>query len=413
MNKEPEMIAEGQKRNSNRALFLVSLSVLLASSTWFSGTAAASVLRRLWGLNDVQSSWLTISVQLGFIFGTFLYAVLNLADIFKTRKVFFLSALLGAVFNAGFAMIGGGLSAALFFRFLTGVTLAGVYPVGMKIIAQWFRLRLGWSLGIMVGALTLGTAIPYLIFAVGANFDWRQLMIGASLLAVLGGLIILLGISDGPYLRKSPPFDMGAALRVFKYPKFRYQAFGYFGHMWELYTFWSLVSMYLSLSFVRKTSHFSDALPLISFLAIGVGILGCIGGGWVSKWVGERRVALFSLIGSGTFCGLSGFLFNLPPALLVSVVILWGIFVISDSPQFSALAAQYCPPEYTGTALTIQNGIGFGITVVSIQFIAWLSQSLGWQWVFVFLAAGPLFGSLFMLKLRNIEKKGIIEGSEG
>lgn len=403
MNKEPEIIEEHPKGDSFRALFLVSLSVLLASSTWFSGTAAAPVLRRLWSLNDIQSSWLTISVQLGFITGTFLYAVLNLADIFKTRKVFFLSALLSAAFNAGFALISNGLSAALAFRFLTGVTLAGVYPVGMKIIAQWFRQRLGWRLGIMVGALTLGTAIPYLIFAVGADFNWRQLMIAASLLAFLGGLIVLLGVSDGPYLRESPAFDMRAAFRIFKYPKFRYQAFGYFGHMWELYTFWSLVSMFLSSSFTRKAPLFSDVLPLISFLAIGVGILGCIGGGLVSKRVGERAVALVSLVASGMFCALSGFLFNLPPAFLVLIVIFWGIFVISDSPQFSALAAQYCPPDYTGTALTIQNGIGFGITVVSIQFIAWLSQQVGWQWAFVFLAPGPLFGTFFMLKLRNIK----------
>jgi MFS family permease len=387
--------------NSNRALILVSLAVFLASSTWFSGTAAAPVLKQIWGLDDVRSSWLTISVQLGFIFGTFFYALLNLADIFKSRKVFFVSALLGALFNAGFALIPGDFGAALALRFLTGVTLAGVYPVGMKIVAQWFRTNLGWRLGVMVGALTLGTAVPYLIFAVGARFDWRLLLLTASALAVLGGLLILFGIPDGPHLKETPGFDVRAAFRIFRFRTFRLQAFGYFGHMWELYAFWSLVSSYLGASFSKNSPQFMAFVPLASFLAIGIGIFGCILGGWMSRYVGERKVALASLIASTIFCGLSGFLFRLPPGLLIPVVLLWGLVVISDSPQFSALAALSCPPEYTGTALTIQNGLGFGITIVSIQLVAGLSGRLGWQWAFVFLGAGPLLGAVSMAKLRD------------
>jgi len=387
--------------NSNRALLFVSLAVFLASSTWFSGTAAAPVLKQIWGLDDVRSSWLTISVQLGFIFGTFFYALLNLADIFKSRKVFFVSALLGALFNAGFALIPGDFGAALALRFLTGVTLAGVYPVGMKIVAQWFRTNLGWRLGVMVGALTLGTAVPYLVFAVGARFDWRLLLLTASALAVLGGLLILFGIPDGPHLKETPGFDVRAAFRIFRFRTFRLQAFGYFGHMWELYAFWSLVSCYLAASFSKNSPQFMAFVPLASFLAIGIGIFGCILGGWMSRYVGERKVALASLIASTIFCGLSGFLFRLPPGLLIAAVLLWGLVVISDSPQFSALAALSCPPAYTGTALTIQNGLGFGITVVSIQLVAWLSGRLGWQWAFVFLGVGPLLGAVSMAKLRD------------
>jgi MFS family permease len=387
--------------NSNRALLLVSLAVFLASSTWFSGTAAAPVLKQIWGLDDVRSSWLTISVQLGFILGTFLYALLNLADIFKSRMVFFVSALLGALFNAGFALIPGNFGAALALRFFTGVTLAGVYPVGMKIVVQWFRTNLGWRLGIMVGALTLGTAVPYFIFAVGARFDWRLLLLAASALAVLGGLLILFGIPDGPHLKETPGFDARAAFRIFRFRAFRLQAFGYFGHMWELYAFWSLVSSYLAASFSKNSPQFMAFVPLASFLAIGIGIFGCILGGWISRYVGERRVALASLIASTIFCGLSGFLYGLPAGLLIPAVLLWGLVVISDSPQFSALAAVSCTPEYTGTALTIQNGIGFGITVVSIQLVAWLSQQVGWQWAFVFLGAGPLMGAVFMAKLND------------
>ena len=239
-------------KNSSRALAVVSLAVFFASSTWFSGTAAAPVLKQIWNLDEVRSSWLTISVQLGFIFGTFLYAILNLADIFRPRRVFFASALAGAFFNAGFALVSNGLGFSLAFRFLTGLTLAGVYPVGMKIIAQWFRENLGWRLGVMVGALTLGTAVPYSLFALGARLDWKLLILLASALSVLGGLLVLFGVGEGPYLRTAPRFDARAAFRMFRTGEFRSQAFGYFGHMWELYAFWSLSSSYLAASFAQS-----------------------------------------------------------------------------------------------------------------------------------------------------------------
>lgn len=388
-------------KNSNRALLVISAAVFLASSTWFSGTAAAPVLRQIWNLDEVRSSWLTISVQLGFIFGTLLYAVLNLADIFRARRVFFVSAFLGAFFNAGFALVSRNFGFGLSLRFLTGLTLAGVYPVGMKIIAQWFRENLGWRLGVMVGALTLGTAVPYFLFAVGPRFDWKLLMLTASALSVSGGLLVLFGVGDGPFLMTAPRFDARAAFRIFRIKGFREQAFGYFGHMWELYAFWSLSSSYLAASFAERAPQALGSVPMISFSVIGIGILGCVLGGWISRFAGERRVALASLIASSVCCALSWFWYRLSPGILVPVVLFWGIVVISDSPQFSALAAVFCPPEYTGTALTIQNGIGFGITVVSIQLIAWLSQVIGWQWAFVFLAAGPALGAIFMAKLKR------------
>jgi len=386
---------------SSRALILISVAVFLASATWFSGTAAVPVLKEIWNLGEVRSSWLTIAVQLGFIFGTFFYALLNLADIFRTRHVFFVSALLGALFNAGFAMASGSFGLALALRFVTGVTLAGVYPVGMKIVAQWFRASLGWRLGIMVGALTLGTAVPFLFFAAGARFDWKILIFTASAFAVAGGLLVLVGVPDGPYLKETSRFDARAAFRIFRYRTFRLQAFGYFGHMWELYAFWSLVSSYLMASFGQNARQLMGSVSLISFLAVGIGIFGCILGGWMSRFIGERKVALASLIASTAFCGMSGFLFELPPGLLIPAILVWGIVVISDSPQFSALAVVSCPPEYTGTALTIQNGIGFGITVISIQLMAWLSQRVGWRWTFVFLAVGPLLGAVAMARLKN------------
>lgn len=384
---------------SDGALFLISAAVFLASSTWFSGTAAAPVLKNAWSLNDVQAAWLTTSVQIGFILGTFLYAVLNIADVFKTRNVFFLSALGGALFNSGFALVSTSLGSALVFRFLTGISLAGVYPVGMKLVAQRYRRDLGWRLGILVGSLTLGTAIPNAFFAAGARAPWRMLLLVASLLAVGGGLLVKLGIGDGPYLRESPPFAVRAAFRVFRNRRFRLQAFGYFGHMWELYAFWSLAASFAAASFGRHGGKSPIPLPLLAFLIIGIGVFGCLLGGWVSRHTGERNVALVSLVASLLFCLLSGFLFSAPPLILIPALLLWGVFVVSDSPQFSALAVQLCTPEYTGTALTIQNGIGFAVSAVSIQCIAWLSQKIGWPGAFCCLAVGPLFGALAMARL--------------
>ena len=228
------------------ALLLVSFSVFLSSSPWFSGTAATPLLRQLWNLSDVQSAWLTISVQIGFIVGTLLYAWLNLADIFSARKVFFVSAILGAFFNGAFAVFSNDLGSAVFFRFFTGITLAGIYPVGMKIIVQWYQTNLGWRLGVLVGALTLGTASPYLFFALGADFQWRILLLTASILCLLGGIIVWVAVPQGPYLGKTPPFNARMAFQMFKYRSFRLQAFGYFGHMWELYAFWSLAGAFLA-----------------------------------------------------------------------------------------------------------------------------------------------------------------------
>jgi MFS family permease len=398
-------VAHGLSRavSPSRALAGVSLGVLLAGSTWFTGTAAIPTLRAAWGLTDAQAAWLTIAVQAGFITGTFVYAVLNVADVFNARRVFLVSALLGALFNAGFAWLSGGAGTALAFRFLTGITLAGVYPVGMKIVASWFRTGLGWRLGVMVGALVLGTAAPYLIQAAGAGADWRLLATAGSVLAVAGGALVVAVVADGPHLTTRAPFDARAAARVFARPAFRYTAFGYFGHMWELYALWSLVVFYLRDRFTGIDSGWSASIPLIAFGTVAAGAFGCVAGGWTSRRSGERQVALVSLAVSGALCALSGFAQALPPWALVAYLLVWGVFVVSDSPQFSALAARYCPPEYTATALTIQNGIGFAVTVVSIQLLPFVAGRVGWRWAFVALSVGPALGAYFMWRLGKVE----------
>ncbi len=386
-------------REGQRALVLISTAVLLASSTWFSGTAAAPDLIHSWRLNSTESAWLTISVQLGFITGTFFYSFFNLADVYNPRRVFFVSAVLGAAFNAAFAFFSQGIPAALLFRALTGVTLAGIYPVGMKLVASWFRSQLGWRLGVLVGALTVGTAFPYLIQTLGSQFSWRILAGTASVLALAGGGIVLMALSDGPYLKDRAPFNSSILWKVFAHVPFRRTAFGYFGHMWELYAFWSMIIFYLGSRFQSNDPFASRELSVLAFSIIGIGSLGCVLGGWVSRRIGEKKVAKFSLMVSGLLCFASGILYEMNSGLLLALLLIWGFFVVSDSPQFSALAARYCPPQYTGTALTVQNGLGFTITLISIQLTPWMADILGWQWALTFLGLGPLIGLYFVRQL--------------
>jgi MFS family permease len=385
-------------RGANAALVFVSVAVLLASSTWFSGTAAAPALQPAWSLGDAAAAWLTLATQLGFIAGTFLYAALNVADVYNARRVFFASALAGAACNAVFAALADGFGSGVALRFATGVTLAGVYPVGMKIVASWFRTGLGWRLGVMVGALTLGTATPFLLRALGADLGWRAPAGMASALAVAGGVLMLVAVGDGPHLSGRAPFQPRVMIDVFRDRAFRHTALGYFGHMWELYAFWSLLAAYLAGAGVSR-------IPVIAFATIAVGAIGCAAGGWWSRRVGERRIALGALVASGTLCALSGFAYELPAPLLCAYVLVWGVVVVADSPQFSALAARTCPPQYVGTALTVQNGVGFAVTLVTIQLVPLLAGELGWRWAFVALAVGPAFGAWHMAKLGSVLDK--------
>lgn len=390
---------------ATRALILVSLAVLLGTSTWLSGTAVLPALREAWGLSEASGVWLTLATQLGFIVGTFLYALTNLADVFDARRVFFASAVGAAICNGAFAGLADGLGVGIALRFGTGVFLAGVYPVGMKIIASWFRTGLGWRLGVMVGALTVGTATPYLLRATAAALPWRAPVAVSSGLAVVGGLLVLFGVGRGPHLRTKAKFDVGMLAKVFSDRSFRYTAFGYFGHMWELYAFWSLISAFLLASFAEAPA-WAARVPMLAFVTIAVGAIGCVGGGWLSTRLGERRVALGALAISGTACALSGFAFRAPPWLLVPFVLVWGVAVVADSAQFSALAARYCPPEYTGTALTVQNGVGFGVTLVSIQALPLLAGAITWQWALTALAVGPLVGAWCTSRLSEREPFG-------
>lgn len=366
-------------------LAAVCLAVFLASTPWFSGTAVAPTLAASWSLRPAEAARLTSSVQYGFIVGTLAFAALNVADRVSARRLFVTSALATALCNLGFAWFADGLGVALVFRFTTGIALAGVYPVAMKIIAAWYADGLGWRLGAMVAALTLGTGAPYLLRWLGADADWRTLATAASVAASLGALTMAVFVRDGPLLPKRAPFRLAAMREAFAVPRFRAAALGYFGHMWELYAVWSLVGAFVAEAWSPAVA------PAVAFGVVSVGAVGCLVGGAASGWLGERRVAAVSLGVSATCCLASPWAHGLPPAGLVAFLLVWGLAVVADSAQFSALAAATCPQAYTGSALTLMNGIGFLITGVTIGATSWLADLTSWRWAFVPLALGPLF----------------------
>jgi MFS family permease len=383
-----------------QALTWLSLAELMGMSLWFSGSAVIPALRQEWHLTDAQASWLTISVQLGFVAGTLMSALLNLPDIITTRHLFAISALLGAVCNAAFGWLAQGAGSGIAWRFLTGLFLAGVYPPGMKIMATWFRRGRGTALGILVGALTLGKAMPYLINGVGSA-NWRENVFLVSLLAVAGGLIVLGLVGDGPLALPAPRFDLRQAARGFANRGVRLANFGYFGHMWELYAMWTWTPVMIRASLAARGDR-PELAEVASFLVIGSGAVGCVVAGLIADRVGRTAVTSWAMTISGSCCLLIGLCFGASSWLLLSVAAIWGASVVADSAQFSTCVTELGDPQYLGTALTIQMCVGFLITTISIEVIPRLVTAWGWRYAFIVLAPGPMFGVISMLRLRRL-----------
>ena len=370
-------------------------SQFTGTSLWFAGNAIVLDLQRDWGLAEQSVGYVTSAVQLGFICGTLIFALLVIADRFSPRRVFFTCSIAGALANIALLIAPQDLTWLLVLRFATGFCLAGIYPVGMKIAAGWYAQGLGRALGYLLGALVLGTAFPHLVRSSGADLPWEQVILIVSALAILGGFVMLMLVPDGPHLPKGSVFEPGVLKIVFSSRRFRASAFGYFGHMWELYTLWAFIPLFL-----LAYSNSNDILlnvPLWSFLVIGVGFFGSAIGGIVSTRFGSARVAAVQLSISGTCCVLSPILFNAEPIIFLSFLLIWGITVIGDSPQFSALNAANAPREYVGSALTIVNSIGFLITIFSIQLASTMLTQISPQYIFLLLVPGPLIG-LWMLR---------------
>ena len=370
------------------------LAELLGTSLWFSSSAALPSLIREWNLSSADGGLLVSAVQVGFILGTLLFALTNVADRFSASKIFLTSALAGAVVNVLFAYAAFHLGQALIYRFITGLALAGIYPVGMKIVVGWSPGGIGNALGWLIGALTLGTATPFLLAGVGAELPWQTIIMLSSLLAVLAGLLVA-WIGDGPYLGAARRMELRMLYQVFRIAGYRRAALGYFGHMWELYAFWVLTPLLVRAALAALGLDRPSYVSLGAFLVIGIGALGCIGGGLLSQRVGSRTVASVSMGVSGAMCLVSPLLLDIHPVVYLAALLVWGIFVISDSAQFSALAVQACPPRYVGTALTIMNSIGFALTIVSIEWVNRLFAAMGPTVAWI-LAPGPLLGLLLL-----------------
>ncbi len=379
---------------------MLALAELLGMSLWFSGSAVVPALTKEWHLSDATASWLTLSVQLGFVAGTLVSALLNLPDIISARHLFTLTAIAGALINAAFAWFAYDTSVAIPLRFLTGMCLAGVYPPAMKILATWFRHGRGLALGVLVGALTLGKAAPYLINGIGSQ-NWRYNVTLVSVLAVLGGLLVLFFVGDGPYALPAALFDWKQVGKVFGNRGVRLANLGYFGHMWELYAMWTWIPFMIraSLSLRKSNPAFAE---IGTFLVIGFGAAGCIIAGLIADRVGRTIVTSWAMAISGSCCLAIGLLFGANPILLLIVAAIWGASVVADSAQFSACVTELADPQYMGTALTIQTCLGFLLTTISIELIPRFVNLVGWRYAFVILAPGPLFGVISMFRLRKL-----------
>lgn len=383
-----------------RTLALLGIAELLGMSLWFSGSAVVPALTREWNLSAGAASWLTLSVQLGFVAGTLVSALLNLPDIISPRHLFTVTAIAGALVNAGFGIFAYDAAAAIPLRFLTGMFLAGVYPPAMKILATWFRHGRGLALGVLIGALTLGKATPYLVNGLGSQ-NWRHNVIFVSLLASLGGVLVLFFVDDGPNAFPSARFDWRQVTKVFRNRGVRLANMGYFGHMWELYAMWTWIPFMIRASLSARKSDPSLA-EVASFLVIGCGAAGCVIAGLIADRIGRTIVTSAAMVISGTCCLVMGLLFGASPILLLTVAAIWGATVVADSAQFSACVTELGDPRYLGTALTIQTCLGFLLTTISIELIPRCVNLVGWRYAFMVLAPGPLFGVISMLRLRTL-----------
>ena len=380
-----------------RILPVIVFSQFAGTSLWFAGNAILPQLQTKLGISALMLGHITSAVQIGFILGTLLFAILNFADRFSPSRLFCICSGLGAAANLAIVFLPFQVTTLLLFRFITGLFLAGIYPVGMKIAADWHQKGLGKALGYLVGALVLGTAFPHLLKALTPAYSWTYILYGTSGFAVLGGCLLWLLVPDGPYRKRTQKINFKAAFFIFKDKVFRRAAIGYFGHMWELYTFWAFVPVILT-SYGSEPEGSFSSVSYLSFWVIAPGSLACVAGGYLSEWMGNKIIATGALALSFA-CGLvSPWMFGLPFPLFIFFLLFWGLVVIADSPQFSTLVAQTAPKELTGTGLTLVNCLGCLISVMSLQVINGLKNQISEQYLYMFLALGPALGLAALMR---------------
>ena len=389
-----------------RVLALLACAELLGMSLWFAGSAVAAQFALRWTLTPGETGWLTTIVQLGFVCGTAVAALLNLADVIPSRVFFPIAALLGAAANAG-VVAAGSYPTALVLRFFTGFALAGVYPPAMKMASTWFRARRGLAIGTVVGALTVGKATPYLVHAL-PNAGPAAVVLTASGCATFAALLIALFYRDGPYPFPPRPFSWRLVRDVFERRRWRLATGGYLGHMFELYSFWTWIPVFIGASVaaegVPASAHTSALVSLVAFGTIAIGGIGCVWGGLAADARGRERLVMLAMALSGACALLIPFAYGRTLWVLGPLAWAWGFFVIADSAQFSALVTEAVEPHAVGTALTVQTSLGFLLTMVSIQLIPPLVATVGWRWAFPILALGPVCGIAAIRRLTVVRQ---------
>jgi MFS family permease len=402
---------EAEPEHHRGALIALGLTLILGMTTWFSASAVIPQLRVEWGLSTQVASWLTISVQLGFVAGAVLSSLFNLSDVFAPRSVLAAGAAGASLANLGL-LVARGPAVAIPLRALTGFFLAGVYPPALKIMATWTRRSRGTALGLMVGALTIGSAAPHLVNGLG-GIGWKTVVTITSALTAAGAVAALVLVKEGPFPFSRARFDPHQIKRVFSNRGVRLASIGYFGHMWELYAMWAWFVAFFGAELVEAGDDPGSRAPLATFAVIAIGALGCYAGGILGDRWGRTRTTMLMMLTSGA-CALSiGLLFGGPAWLVLVLSLVWGFSVVADSAQFSTIVTEIADQSYVGTALTLQLAVGFTLTVATIWLIPVLEDAFGWRWAFAFLAPGPLLGSLAMLRLKRSPDAAEIAGGLG
>jgi MFS family permease len=401
-----------------RTVLLLALAELLAMGLWFSASAVTPSLTLAWDLTSGQVAWLTMAVTVGFVVGALLSALTNISDIYSPRIIFGLSAFLGALATA-LITVSGGFTLSFLLRLLTGFALAGVYPVGMKIMATWMKEDRGLGLGILTGALAIGTASPHLISALGGIDEWRFVLYVAAALATLGGALVLFFCDLGPYRSAAAIFRWQYIGTIVKDRGMRLANFGYLGHMWELFSMWSWISLFLLASFENGDSPTAFGLSpgraasLLTFFVVAASGPSSFLAGWLADRVGRTRITIASLLVSGTCSLIIGLFFGNSPWLVAVVALVWGFAIAPDSAQYSTAISELSDREYIGTALTLQTSMGFLLTLITVRLVPSLVEDIGWQWSFAILALGPIFGIWAMRSLMKSPDAVKLAGGRG